>query len=387
MMRIVEVSAFPVVVAAAGKPHAGAAGVSGAWSDPGRYARVLPYRPLYSRDTETVFVRIRTDDGSAGWGESQAPVAGRAVATIVEELVAPVLLGRDARDHAVLRTFMYDAMRDRGHGGGFMLDAIAGADIALWDLSGRHYGEPVARLLGGAYAREVPVYLSGPRGSSVEQRLEDAQTFVDRGFKAVKLFAGRGVGPDLAEVARFRDRFGSGIELLVDAQWRYSRADALLLGRGLQELGVQLLETPINPEDVEGHADLARSLDLPIALGETERTCWQVLPFLHRSAVDVLQPDVGRCGITEARRIALLAELHNVPVALHCGVGFGPYIAASIHVAAAVPNLLYVEYQPDMHELAGSYGWSFELEDGRLRLPGGAGLGIGAPPEALLSAP
>ena len=111
-----------------------------------------------------------------------------------------------------------------------------------------------------------------------------------------------------------------------------------------------------------------------------------MLPFLRASAVDVLQPDVGRCGIGETHRIALLAELHHVPVALHCGVGFGPYLAASIHVAAAVPNLLWVEYQPEMHELARErYGADIRLEDGCLLLPEGPGLGLDPPPDELLA--
>jgi galactonate dehydratase len=384
-MKIVAVDAFAVAVGSDNE-HAGAAGLVGERSSAARYARVLPHRPLFSQEVETVLVRVRADDGTTGWGESQAPVGGAAVALLVEQLLRPVLLGRDPRAWAVLQGEMVDAMRDRGHGGGFMRDAIAGADCALWDLCGKHYGEPVARLLGGPYAASVPVYLSGPRGATVEQRLDDAQSFVERGFAAVKLFVGRGIEADLAEVTAFRDRFGPSLELLVDAQWLYSRTEALELGRGLEALGVGFFETPLDPEDVEGHAALAQALDLPIALGETERSRFQVRPFLERGAVDVLQPDVGRCGITETRRIAELAELHNVPVALHCGVGFGPYIAASAHVAAVIPNLLYLEYQPEMHRLADdAYGATFRLENGRLLLPDAPGLGIGEPPEALLA--
>jgi galactonate dehydratase len=383
-MRIAEVEAF--VLVAPGGPSAGTAGVRGRRRHEGRYATVDPYRTLFPREPETVLVRIRADDGTVGWGESQAPVGGRAVAALVEDVLAPVLSGREPLEHAVLERAMYDAMRDRGHGGGFMLDAIAGADIALWDLCGKHYGAPVARLLGGPFAERLPVYLSGPRGETVAERLEDAEAFVERGFRAVKLFVGRSLAEDLAEVGAFRERFGDRLEILVDAHWQCSRADALRLGRGLEELGATLLESPLDPEDLAGHAALAAALDLPIALGETERTRWQVLPFVERGAVDVLQPDVGRCGIGEAHRIALLAELHNLPIAIHCGVGFGPYLAASAHVAAAIPNLLYLEYQPDMHELARSaYGLELAVEDGCLLLPDGPGLGIAAPPAVLLN--
>jgi len=382
-MRITTVEAF--AVSAPSSRSAGGAGTSGERSSSERYARIGPYRPLFPRELETMLVRISAEDGTTGWGESQAPVGNRAVAAIVEDVLSPVLLGRDPLEHAVLERAMYDAMRDRGHGGGFMLDAIAGADLALWDLVGKHYGAPVARLLGGPFADRLPVYLSGPRGETVEARLAEAEVFVERGFRAVKLFVGRSVAEDLAEVRAFRERFGEQLAILVDAHWQCSRADALRLGRGLEELGATFLESPLDPEDVAGHAALAAALDLPIALGETERTRWQVLPFVERGAVDVLQPDVGRCGVGEAHRIALLAELHNLPVAIHCGVGFGPYLAASAQVAAAIPNLLYLEYQPDMHELARSaYGLELAVDDGRLVLPGGPGLGIPEPPEELL---
>lgn len=380
-MKIVEVKAFPVIV----DSHSGTGNVVGKRSGQGRYARVLPFRPLFSKFVETVIVRIRADDGTTGWGESQAPVANAAVATLIEELLAPTLVGRDPRDCGVLRDDMFNSMRDRGHHGGFMLDAIAGTDMALWDICGKHYGTSVARLLGGAYSTAIPVYLSGPRGESVEERMEDTQHFVDRGFKAVKLYIGRGVAEDMAEVECFRERFGPDLKILVDAQWMYSRADALIAGRRLEALGVQFFEAPIPSEDVAGNAELARSLDLPIALGETERTRWEVLAFLQQGAVDILQPDVGRSGISEAVRIAFMADLRNVPIAFHCGVGFGPYIAATIQVAAAIPNLLYAEYQPYMQELARDvYGARLVIEDGCVLVPDAPGLGIDGPAPALV---
>ena len=324
---------------------------------------------MFSRFAETLLVRVECESGQVGWGESQAGVAPNVVASIVDTILAPVLIGRDALDGSVLWDEMYSCMRDRGHGGGFMMDAIAAVDIALWDLAGKVYEEPVSRLLGGAYRLELPLYLSGPRGNTLEQRLADTERFVDEGFSAVKLFIGRGVEADVSEVGAFREHFGADLVLLVDAQWLYSPPEALRLGKALEELRVGFLETPINPEDISGHAELSRDLALPIALGETERTRWQFLPFLNARAVDVVQPDVGRCGITETRRIAFLAELHNLPVTFHCGVGFGPYLAATLQTAAAIPNLMYVEYQPDMHELARqAYGAEFVIRRGSAQI-------------------
>jgi L-alanine-DL-glutamate epimerase-like enolase superfamily enzyme len=385
-MEITAVQAFPVRVDSSTNPFVGTAGVVGHRNGSGRYRRVLPYRPLFAQDAETLFVRLETSNGLVGWGESQAGVGARAVAAIIEDILSSVIIGRDARATSVLWDDMFNTMRDRGHGGGFMLDAIAAVDIALWDLCGQFYGEPISRLLGGSYRTALPTYLSGPRGDTTDERIADTKAFVDRGFSAVKLFIGRGVDADLAEVSRFREAFGSSIELMVDAQWLYTVSQALELGKGLQALDVRFLETPINPEDIAGLEVLSGSLSMAIAAGETERTRWQALPFLERRAARVWQPDVGRCGISEALRIALLADLYHVPVAFHCGVGFGPYIAATLQTAAATPNLMYVEYQPDMHQLAKDhYGFEFVVEDGCLVASEDPGLGLGGPSERLIT--
>jgi L-alanine-DL-glutamate epimerase-like enolase superfamily enzyme len=386
-MRIRELRAFPLHLRRPGRAHVGTAGLQGARLGPADapYHRVAPYRALYSDHIESLLVRVRTDDGVEGWGESQAPVAPEAVGVLVERLLASVVVGRDAREVDALWLEMYEAMHDRGQTTGFMLDAIAGVDQALWDLNGRVRGEPVWRLLGGAVppAAGLPTYLSGPRGATVEERIEDARQHAAAGFRAVKLFLGRGVEADVTEARRFREALGSEVELLVDVQWRYDVPGAIRLGRALQELGVGFLETPTAVEDVAGHAEIARALDLPVAVGEAERTRWQFRPFLEAGAVDLLQPDVGRAGISEVRKIGILAEAFHRPVALHCGLGLGPYVAASLQVGAAMPNLRWIEYQPDMHEASTALLEApLRIASGRLVVPDGPGLGITVrPPE------
>jgi len=384
-MRIRELRAFPLHLQRPDRSHVGTAGLHGAWQGPAEapYHRVAPYRALYSDHIESLLVRVRTDDGAEGWGESQAPVAPEAVGQLVERLLASVVVGRDAREVDALWLEMYEAMHDRGHTTGFMLDAIAGVDQALWDLNGRVRGEPVWRLLGAAAPPPagLPTYLSGPRGATVEERIEDARQHAAAGFRAVKLFLGRGVAADVAEVRSFREALGSEVELLVDVQWRYDVAGAIRLGRALQELGVGFLETPTAVEDVAGHAEIARALDLPVALGEAERTRWQFRAFLEAGAVDLLQPDVGRAGISEVRKIGVLAEAFHRPVALHCGLGLGPYIAASLQVGAAMPNLRWIEYQPDMHAASAAVLVEpLRVASGRLVVPEGPGLGVAIRP-------
>lgn len=336
-----------------------------------------PYRALYSAHFETAFVKITADDGTVGWGEALAPVAPEVVSTIVEQLLAPALMGQDPVAHDRLWSRMYGLMRERGYYGGFMLDAISACDTALWDLRGKLLGQPVHRLLGGPHRSSIACYVSGLPKPTDDERVALAEDWVGKGFTAFKLAAGFGAEADVTSLARLRTALGPAATLLLDAHWVYQLDEAVRLARELERLNVAVFEAPMEPEDVEGHAALAAQAAVPIAIGETERTRYQFKPWLLRRAADVLQPDVGRTGITELHKIASMAEAFNVPVAPHLSVGLGPCIAASIQLAASIPNLYLLEYQPPVFELAGSL-----LEEpltctaGHYAIPDGPGLGI-----------
>ena len=346
-------------------------------ADPAAYFTRPPYRALYSAYFETAFVKITTADGAIGWGEALAPVAPEVVCAIIEQLLAPVLLGRDPLDGNVLWNIMYDLMRERGYYGGFMLDAISACDTAIWDLRGKLLDQPVYKLLGGAYCERVPCYVSGLPRPTAEARVELAREYVERGFNAFKLAAGHGLRADAASVESLRDALGAETTLLLDAHWVYSLDEAVQLGHALTELGVGFFEAPINPEDIESHAQLAAAVAVPIAHGETERTRYQFRPWLMQRAADILQPDVGRAGISETVKIAAMAEAFNVKMAPHLSVGLGVCIAASIHAAAAIPNLYLLEYQPPVFEIANLLLRSpLTCEAGFYQIPSGAGLGV-----------
>ena len=152
---------------------------------------------------------------------------------------------------------MYDLMRERGYYGGFMLDAISACDVALWDLRGQILDQPVYQLLGGAYQRSIPCYVSGLPRPTDDERVELALEFVDRGFDAFKLAAGKGAREDTASMMALRRALGDDATLLLDAHWVYTLDEAVRLGHALTELGAGFFEAPINPEDVESHAQLA----------------------------------------------------------------------------------------------------------------------------------
>ncbi|MFF4624657.1 mandelate racemase/muconate lactonizing enzyme family protein [Nonomuraea jabiensis] len=340
-----------------------------------------PWRSLYSARFETLLVSITADDGTTGWGEALAPVAPEVPAAIVEKLLAPVLVGEDPTRIRPLWERLTGLMRERGHLTGHQADALAAVDIALWDLTGRLTGRSVASLLGGAFRESVPVYVSGlPRPTDAE-RAELAGEWAAKGATMVKLHLGHGVEEDLATYDAVA---ASGLRVAVDAHWVYDVPQAVRLARGLAERGALFLEAPLAPEDVEGHRELVRRADLPIAVGETLRNRYEFAHWLGRRAVGLAQPDVGRTGITELMSIAELAAAHHVRVAPHHSTGLGVALAAGVHVSAALGNLAFFEYQPTTCEVAGSILTAPLPGDATgFPVPSGPGLGVDVDPGAL----
>lgn len=376
-MKIVDIEAFAVRFPKG--DFFGGEGGAASSAAPERFSYVVQpgWRGIYSANIETMLVRITTDDGLVGWGEGQSPVGPEITARIVEQIIRPVILGRDARAVRTLRDEMYGLMNVRGHFGGFMLDAICGVDIALWDLKGKALGISVAELLGGPARDTVPAYVSGVRGGSNPERLETIERFRARGFSRFKLFAGFGVDEDLAILRALREAGGPELWLAVDTLWKYDANAALRLGRGLEELGVAWFEAPMDPEDVDGNAALAAALDVPVANGETQRTVYEFLPWFQKRALDVVQPDIGRCGITEGMRVVDLARAYHTQVVLHMGMAGPPLLAASLQVAAAMAHVSLAEYQPVVLDAANTLLRApIRCEAGLFPIPQGPGLGI-----------
>lgn len=371
-MKISRIDCFPLKITT---PQAYLGGEVKA-SDSDYYYRP-EYRCVYSRMMETCLVKITTDSGHVGWGEALAPVVPQVIAELITQLFAPLLTGQSPFASQVLNARMYDAMRDRGHITGYHIDALAAVDIALWDLKGQILNQPVYQLLGGAFREQIPCYVSGLPEPDLPARCALALRWQQKGFNAIKLALGYGVQQDIENVRAIRDALGPQASLFLDAHWNYSVAQAAELANALHPLGVGFLEAPLLPEDIAGHRELRAKSPLPIALGETERTRYQFKPFIEQRAMDIVQPDVGRTGITELMHIASLAQTWNLQVAPHLSVGLGPCIAASIHVAAALPNLFMLEYQPPVFELANQLlDTPLVCEAGHYTLPQGAGLGI-----------
>jgi len=324
-----------------------------------RWSSVYPC--LYSVNFETALVRVSTDKGIFGWGEAQAPLAPEVACAIIDRLLAPVLLGEEIGgpgDIARLWDRLYSTMRVRGQTGGFMLDAIAAIDIALWDIVGKAESVSVAKLLCESPETRVPAYLSGlARGA-------------DPGpFDKIKVFY------DTAEPDEFFAH--APAHAAVDALWRLTPDTALDFGRELDRRGAMWFEAPLPPEDPLAHGELAGRIETPVALGESYRTRYEIAPFYRANALRVFQPDLGRCGISEARAMAERAAASGIEVVPHISVAFGPQLAAALHFAAATPECDLAEYNPNIVAIANRFLSAPIVLDGTSYvIPEAPGLGV-----------
>lgn len=397
-MRIIKVEAFPIKAepidtrAYWGSRAWGTERAAGQAELSTEYPVPLRRRFIYSRTIDTVVVRIETDSGYVGWGEAKAPVAPQATARIIELLLTDILIGADPREVMVLWERMYAGMRVRGHRAGFYVEAIAGVDIALWDLAAQAAGAPISTLLGGRMRESVRVYASGIPSlpldapeEAIAELVAEARALRDAGYTGVKMAIGRGVRGDLRAIRAIRDGMGDDFAIYVDAAGVYSRADAMRLGRALEELDVGFFEMPIPPEDVEGYAELARGLAIPIAL-DSIMTRHETVELIRNRAIDIVQPDVCRAGgITECRRIAELADCFGLAFQPHVSIGSAIHVAASAHLAVAMPNSIVCEYWIGQNPIGAAIAATpAVVEDGYLLAPTGAGLGIGLDADALL---
>jgi D-galactarolactone cycloisomerase len=387
-MKIISVEAIPVRLPRSREQAVGTAGSPTPLRERhGDYRWSDTVRALYSIHFETALVKVTTDTGLAGWGEAQAPLAPEVACEIVRLLLTPVLVGAEfdgsAEAIGYLWQQMYQSMRVRGQTGGFMLDAISGVDIALWDLAGQAQKRPIAEIISGRAVASVPAYFSGLPGSTVDQCVENATQEAARGFRVFKLFHDRDERDLLARIDALSNSLSADVRFAVDALWRLGPASAVGFGLELDRRHALWLEAPFPPEDIGAHRELARAIRTPIALGESYRTWFEISPFLRERAVGFVQPDLGRCGITEFLRISKAARSAGADVVPHVSIALGPQIAAAIHAAAAI-GCRWLEYNPNVLGIANAYlRHPLEIARAEYCVPRGPGLGIGLEEESL----
>jgi len=293
---------------------------------------------------DAVVVKVLTESGLVGWGESHHGRAPGAVAHLVNTTLRQLVVGMDAADVTGVFANVYQ-MQLASHGlGAATAIAMSGIDMALWDIRGKAVGWPLYRLLGGG-ARAIAAYAGGVSLGYQEPAalVDEAHAHVDAGYRAVKLRVGDTPDRDLARVAAVRAAFGDALTILTDANTAYSVADARRAMPGLEALGVGWLEEPFAAHDHRAYAQAASFARVPLAAGENHYTRFEFNRVIEDRVISILQPDLSKTGgVTEAWRIAALASAWKLPIHPHTSMT-GLNMAASIHLLAAIDNAGYFE--------------------------------------------
>lgn len=332
---------------------------------------------IYPTVDRSIVVRMTTDSGVVGWGETYGICAPRATCEIINDLLAPVLIGADPEDVEAIWDELYGLMRVRGCTGGFHVDAIAALDIALWDARARARNVPLHTLLGAARHPRVPGYVSGLPAATLAERVAIACDLQRAGHDSFKFAAVVSHDGIVAEMAALRSGLGPDAEIMIDLHWKFTAPEALALINALAPFRPRFVEAPVKTEDMAGLAAVCAASPIAIAAGEEWYTSHDVNNRLAATPPAILQPEMAHTGITQFRRIATLAQTHNIAIAPHATIGIGIFLAASLHVSSTLPNLWRHEWQHSVFDRnLGCLDTDMAYAERHYHLPTGPGLGV-----------
>jgi L-rhamnonate dehydratase len=336
-------------------------------------------------------VKVSTDAGITGYSDVEtAPTIAKAVIEAPQwsetgmecfDGLASLLIGENPLETERLWYKMYRGSIYYGRRG-VAIQAISAIDIALWDIAGKFYGVPVHILLGAKWRSKVRAYASTLFRPEPDAIREAAKVYLDQGFTAVKFgwgVFGKDRKLDLQLVEAARRALGDANDLLIDTGWFVERTpkEAIRLVHALEPFQPFFIEELLHPESYAGYRELSSSVDTMIACGEQESTEWGFQQLIDQACVDVLQPDLTRCGgFTVGRKIVFMAERANRLVIPHSWCS-DLLTAASLHLNAFQRRAIFVEFNTSQGPLSREIALNpLRLEDGYLRVPEGPGLGV-----------
>ncbi|HEY8368578.1 MAG TPA: mandelate racemase/muconate lactonizing enzyme family protein [Thermodesulfobacteriota bacterium] len=308
--------------------------------------------PLFTKNVVTrriVFAQVKTDEGITGYGLTGGQFLPWSVVAALENDFLEVVRGMDPRDTEAIHEKVWWALNMRTFTG-VVSFALSALDIACWDIKGKASGRTVAQMLGGA--RDwAPIYVTfGFPIYDRQQLVEAAKIQVDRGIKRLKMVVGvhpDGWAEDARRVRAVREAIGPDVELMLDANYKFSPIDAKLFCRAVEDCGIVWFEEPLYANDVRALADLRRATSIPIAAGQMEGHRWRLRELIEHQAVDILQPNVCyNGGYTETQKVAHMAQAFNVQIAN--GGGWPLY---NLHTMAGLMNGWRVEFHLGMQEV------------------------------------
>ncbi|WP_254546870.1 mandelate racemase/muconate lactonizing enzyme family protein [Halomarina pelagica] len=346
-------------------------------------------------------IRVETDAGEYGLGEAFPGPAGEYV-----EFLKPGLVGQNPLDVDRLVEHMTQLVSGLGGSLGYSQAAVSGIEIALWDVAGKVTGLPIYQLLGGKYRDAVRIYADCHAGENLAAATEAdprevyapesyaavAREVIDEGFDALKFdldvriadadtatrrLSNEAIQHKIAIVDAVREEVGSDPTLGFDLHWNFTIETAIKIARGVEEYALDWLEDPVPPESVDAHRKVTESTSTPILAGENLTRVEGFLPFLTDQAVDVVAPDIQKCGgLSEFRKIATVADAFDVPTAPH-NISSPVGTLAGVHACATVPNAFALEWH------AREVAWWDDLhtgspliENGEIQVPEDPGLGL-----------
>lgn len=338
-------------------------------------------------------VKITTDNGLVGWGETTLENKPKSTIAAVDEL-ADYLIGKDPLRIEHHWQHIYRSAFFRG--GSVLMSALSGIDQALWDIAGKHYGAPVYKLLGGPTRDRIRVYAHWGIRDMSEEGLSQAKNRLDflrsKGYTAFKSGPGgkwRAHEPPAVIdafvecVYKMREWVGPQVELAFDFHGKMTPALAVEICHEMKGMRPMFVEEPVPQENVDALKWVADHVSFPIATGERLLSRWEFRQVLEKQAAAYLQPDASHAGgISEVKKIANMAEAYYVHIMPHCAIG-PVALGACLHVDAAIPNFLIQEtVGPDW--LTGIVRQEWQVVDGHIELPGAPGLGFEIDEEAVV---
>lgn len=331
-------------------------------------------------------VKITTDSGIVGWGETTLEGKPRSTMAAVDE-IADYLMGKDPLRIEHHWQHVYRSAFFRG--GNILMSALSGIDQALWDIAGKYYDVPTYQLLGGAVRDRIRVYAHWGIGSTTDKGKERARQRLEMlqkkgGYKAFK--SGPGGKWRAHEPPAFIDAFvkcaylmrewvGPDVELAFDFHGKMTPALAIEVCHEIKGMRPMFVEEPVPQENADALKLVSDHVPFPIATGERLLTRWGFREIFEKQVVAYLQPDISHAGgITELKKIANMAEVYYMHMAPHCAIGPVAF-SASLHVDAVVPNFL-IQEQVDNGLGTGLFKEDWVVEDGHIELPTKPGLGF-----------
>jgi L-alanine-DL-glutamate epimerase-like enolase superfamily enzyme len=331
-----------------------------------------------------LIVKVSTDAGITGWGEVDGcPYVTKAVieAPMSHTLVTglrQLLIGEDPLEITRLWRKMYQGTLYYGREGA-VIQAMAGIDLALWDIKGKAFQQPVYKLLGGGFRKRLRVYSSNMFQFTAEATADRARKAKDTGFTAVKFGwepFGQDARTDCAYLEAIRAAIGDEMDIMLDVGLIWNAKTTLQRARLFEPYRLAWIEEPLHPDDLAGYAKVAENTDTRIAAGEEECTIAGFTRLMDVGRIDVVQVDLTRCGLTQALAIAKLAEARGLPVINH-NFTTDINVAASLHFLASVPNAFIMEYCVEPSEISRSLASKpIPIVDGHATVPEEPGLGV-----------